>query len=127
MLLHSDISGGIIGCFYDVHNDLGFGFREQIYGRALEILLVEKGFVVDREYPIEVFFRGQQIGFHRCDMLVNKTVIVELKSTELLSDVHKAQLRSYLAATRLELGMLLHFGPKANYYRVLGPRCTHNR
>jgi GxxExxY protein len=57
-------------------------------------------------------------------MLVEKTVIVEIKSTELLPDVCKTQLRNYLAAMRLDLGMLLHFGPKAHHYRILGPRSS---
>jgi GxxExxY protein len=57
-------------------------------------------------------------------MLVNKLVIVEIKGTELLSEAPKRQLRNYLAALRLDLGMLLHFGPKANYYRILGPRSS---
>ena len=91
------------------------------------MLLRERGFDVDREYPIRVLFRGKQIGFHRCDMLVNKQVIVEIKATEVLADAHKAQLRSYLSAMRLELGMLLHFGSKPNYYRILGPLSSSSR
>ncbi|MGH7678547.1 MAG: GxxExxY protein [Gemmatimonadaceae bacterium] len=120
-LIHAPISSGIIGCFYDVYNELGYGFREYIYARAMEIVLRERGFTVEREFPIKVFFRGQQIGFHRCDMLVDKLVIVEFKSTELLPEAPKTQTRNYLSAARLELGMLLHFGPKPNYYRILGP------
>lgn len=120
-LIHADISGEIIGGFYETYNELGFGFSEPIYGRALEMVLRERGFDVQREYPIVVYFRGTQIGFHRCDMLVEKCVIVEIKATELLSPVAKNQLRNYLAATKLDLGMLLHFGPKAHHYRILGP------
>jgi GxxExxY protein len=121
-LIHADISREIIGGFYETYNDLGFGFSETIYRKALEIVLVERGLDVQCEYPITVFFRGTQIGFHRCDMLIERCVILEIKGTELLSPVAKNQLRNYLAAMKLDLGMLLHFGPRANYYRILGPR-----
>lgn len=77
---------------------------------------------MDREYPIPIIFEEEQLGFHRCDMTVNGRIIIEIKSTELLSDAPRKQLRNYLAALRLDLGMLLHFGPKASYYRLLGPR-----
>jgi GxxExxY protein len=121
-LIHADISREIIGGFYETYNELGFGFSEPIYVRALDMVLRERGLDVQREFPIIVYFRGTQIGFHRCDMLIERCVIVEAKATELLSPVAKSQLRNYLAATKLELGMLLHFGPRANYYRILGPR-----
>lgn len=121
-LIHSEISGPIIGAFFDVYNELGFGFLESIYARALETLLRERGLIVCREFPITIHFRGQPIGFHRCDMVVENRVIVEIKATELLSDTPKRQLRNYLSALRLDLGMLLHFGPRADYYRILRPR-----
>jgi GxxExxY protein len=121
-LIHAGISRHIVGAFYDVYNELGHGYLESIYARALEMLLRERGLVVDREYPVVIRFRGKRIGFHRCDMLVEKRVIVEIKATELLSQAPKRQLRNYLSGLGLELGMLLHFGPKANYYRILGPR-----
>ncbi|HEU4993746.1 MAG TPA: GxxExxY protein [Gemmatimonadaceae bacterium] len=116
------MSRAIIGAFYGTYNELGFGFLEPIYGRGLEILLRDMGLDVRREYPIQIHFRGQVIGHHRCDMLVEGKVIVEIKGTEILPESSKRQLRNYLAALRLGLGMLLHFGPRANYHSVLGPR-----
>jgi GxxExxY protein len=122
-LVHADLSGVIIGAFYAVYNELGFGYLESIYQRAMEIALRELGLDVLRQYPIPVRFRGHQIGFHRCDMLVEKLVIVEIKATELLSPAAKNQVRNYVTAMRLDLGMLLHFAPtKAVHYRVLGRR-----
>ena len=120
-LVHADISGAIIGAFYKVYNDLGFGFLESIYARALEKVLVRGGHRIDREFPVTIYFEGEAIGFHRCDMIVDRLVIVEIKATELLSGAPKRQLRNYWSALHLELGMLLHFGPKATYYRILGP------
>ena len=121
-LIHERTSGGIIGAFYEVYNELGYGFLESIYAHAIEEVLIERDMQVSREHPLKIYFRDKPIGFHRCDMIVDGVVIVELKSTETITDAPKRQLRNYLAATRLELGMLLHFGPRANFYRILGPR-----
>lgn len=120
-LIHEEISKVIIGAFFEVYNALGFGFLEVVYARALEIVLRRKGLRVERQYPLEIHFQGEQIGFYRCDMIVERTVIIEIKATELLAEASKKQLRNYLAASRLRLGMLLHFGPKAQFHRVLGP------
>jgi GxxExxY protein len=100
---------------------------ETIYARALEIVLKSLGLRVEREYPIAVHFQGQQIGFHRVDMLVEGRIIVEIKSTERLAEGAKRQLRNYLTAANLELGILLHFGPKPNSYRILGRQRLDSR
>ena len=121
-LIHERTSAAIIGAFYDVYNELGCGFLESIYARALEDVLLERGLRVAREVALRIRFRNKPIGFHRCDMIVDGKIIVEIKSTEHITDAPKRQLRNYLAASGLELGMLLHFGPRANFYRVLGPR-----
>ena len=119
-IVERDLSHVIVGCFFDVYNELGYGFVESIYARALDITLRGRGLQVDREYPIPVTFRGQQIGFHRIDMLVQHCVIVELKSTERLAESARRQLRSYITALGTELGILLHFGPVPKFYRELG-------
>lgn len=121
-LLHPEISSQVIGAFYHVYNGLGYGFLETVYSRGLQIQLEKRGLLVEREFPIPIVFEGDQLGFHRCDMVINRTIIIEIKATEVLSDAPRKQLRNYLAALKLDLGTLLHFGPKANYYRILGPR-----
>jgi GxxExxY protein len=121
-IVEKDLSNVIVGCFFDVYNELGYGFVELIYARALDIALRGRGLLVDREYPIAVAFRGQQIGFHRIDMLVERRVIVELKSTERLAESARRQLRSYVTALGLDLGILLHFGPVPRFHRELGRR-----
>lgn len=78
--------------------------------------------MVDREFPVAVMFENQQIGFQKLDLLVGRRVIVEVKATEVMPSYATSQLRSYLAVSRLRLGMLLHFGPKAIHRRVLGPK-----
>lgn len=117
-----DLSFRVVNAFYEVYNTLGFGYLESVYARALEIALRKRGIRVDREVPIQVFFDGQVVGSNRLDMLVERRVIVEIKSTELLSRVALRQLRSYLASANLELGLLLHFGASAKFCRVLARR-----
>jgi GxxExxY protein len=124
-IVEKELSFQIVAAFFLVYNALGFGFLEQIYVRALEIVLRRMGLKVEREVAIPVLFEGQQIGFHRLDMLVEDRIAVEIKATETLPSSSHAQLRNYLSALRLNnqpirLGILLHFGPKPKYYRHLG-------
>ena len=118
-IVERELSYQIQGAFYDTFNEMGRGLSEVLYSRALAIVLEERGISVEREYPIEVKFRGRQIGFHRLDMLVQHRVIVEIKAGQKLPDIALPQLRNYLAITKLELGILLHFGMKPVFYREL--------
>ena len=106
-----------IGAFYDVYNELGFGFLENIYVSALDIVLRERGHKVDREVGVQVRYHGFVIGRQRIDMIVDDTLIIETKSSAILPPSAKRQLYNYLKATRLEVGLLLHFGPEARFYR----------
>ena len=118
-LLEKELTAQIIRGFYDVYNELGYGFLESIYCRGLEQVLRRAGLGVEREYPAAVTLYGQQVGFHRIDLLVERRVIVEVKSTELLSPFSKRQLRNYLKALRLEVGLILHFGPEPRFTRMV--------
>ena len=118
-LVLGDLCYVIVVCFFWVYNRLGYGYLESVYSKALEVALRLRGLKVDREVPVKIVFEGVEVGLHRMDMIVEDKVIIEIKSTEKLSDVPKRQLRNYLAATNKELGILLHFGPQANYYRIL--------
>lgn len=124
IIVEKELSYTIVGAFFEVYNELGFGFLESIYSRALEIALKERGLLVEREVPVTVLFRGIEVGQHRADMLVEGRVLLEIKSTERLSDVPKRQLQNYLTAMNLQIGLLLHFGPKAEYFRVFGRGCS---
>jgi GxxExxY protein len=121
-IVEKELSYKIVGAFFTVYNTLGFGFIESIYVRALELQLKKQGLLVEREHPIAVHFHGNVVGQFRADLLVERRIVVEVKSTERLSDVPKRQLRNYVTALDLELGLLLHFGPRAEYYRVFGRR-----
>jgi len=118
-LLSAELTEAVIGSFYDVHRQLGFGFREYIYDLALERDLVAKGHHVEREVSVMVFFRGEPLARHTLDMIIDQKLVIEIKSTEFLRPNATSQLFSYLHATNLELGLLLHFGREPKFYRVL--------
>ena len=117
-LLHGDITASIIESFFEVHRELGFGFREYLYARALERLLIAKGHNVAREVPVMVHFRGEPLAYERMDMVVDGKVIIESKARDPLDPDAQAQLFAGLAATDLEVGLVLHFGKTARFYRV---------
>jgi GxxExxY protein len=112
MYKHSELTEKIIGAFYDVYSKLGYGFLEDVYGKAMVIELKKRGLVSDTEKPIEVFYEGQLIGKYYADIIVNDLIILELKSVKVLVVEHEAQLLNYLKATPYEVGLLLNFGPK---------------
>jgi len=118
-LKHADITEAIIGAFYDVYNELGHGFLESVYRDALAVVLLSKGLSVEREKPVQVRFRGQTVGLFRTDLVVQQSVIVELKCARTLDRVHEAQLLNYLKATEFEVGLLLNFGTRPQFRRML--------
>jgi len=118
-LKHRPTTEGIIGAFYEVHNELGPGFLESVYVEALSIALSEAGLSIEREIPLDVAFRGRVVGKFRADIVVNGTVLVEAKASPSLHPLHEAQVLNYLRATNLELGLLLNFGPRAQFKRLL--------
>ena len=119
-LIHERLTHSVIGAFFEVHNNLGFGFLETIYVNALAIELRERGHVVDLEVSVQVSYNGVELGWQRVDMLVDGILVVEVKSTAELHPSARRQLLNYLCATQLEVGLLLHFGPSAKFYRVVG-------
>jgi GxxExxY protein len=102
-----------------VHNALGPGFIEGIYGRALTMELKENGFRVDREKAIKIWYGAQLIGKHRLDLVVDESVIIELKASRSLIPVHVAQMRSYLRASNYSFGLLLNFGTTELQWEVV--------
>ena len=96
-------------CAIDVHKELGPGFLEAIYHRAMCLALSGRTLRFATEYHVEVTYRGHRVGFQRLDLVVGDVLAVELKSVERLDFVHKAQLLSYLRAARLPAGLLFNF------------------
>ena len=109
---HSELTEQIIGAFYTVYSALGYGFLEKVYAKSLMIELRQRGMKVDSEFPINVYYLGQQVGEYYADLIVNDLVILEIKAVKNLVDEHEAQLLNYLKATPYEVGLLLNFGPK---------------
>src|SRR2546426_12311986 len=118
-LKHKELTETIIGVFYEVYNELGHGFLESVYERAFEVALTSKGLNVLRQIQVPVWFRGQKVGDFVADVLVNKSVLLELKAARTLDSAHEAQLLNYLRATEIEVGMLLNFGLKPQFKRLI--------
>ncbi len=116
---HSELTGKILGAFFQVQKELGFGFSEKVYEGALEILLLELGMNVARQQDINVFYHGKIVGEYKADLIVNGVVLLELKSVDKLIDAYDAQLLNYLKATEIEVGLLLNFGREAEFRRKI--------
>ncbi len=116
---HAELTQAIIGTFYEVYNELGHGFLESVYENSLCIALREKGFEVLQQIAVPVSFRGRLVGDFQADLLVDKLVILELKSCRAIEQAHIAQLLNYLKATEVEVGLLLNFGPRPEFKRVV--------
>lgn len=117
MLINSAVTDIILSCFYDVYNTLGYGFLENVYQNALYKELTNRGLKCEPQRKIEVYYRGEVVGVYYADILVENSVILELKSVSEITDAHCAQLTNYLKATDMEVGILLNFGPKPIFKR----------
>jgi GxxExxY protein len=110
MPINDQLTHTIIGCAMNVHNELGNGFQEVIYQRALALELREAKIEFLREREMPIFYRGHEIGTRRADFLVDSRVMVEIKAVLRLEDVHLAQGLNYLTAYQLGIGLLINFG-----------------
>ncbi len=111
----------IIGLAMAVHNELGPGFPEEFYQKAVSIAMTTDSIIHDREFQIEVVFRGQQVGLFRLDFVVERKVVLEFKALEVLNPVHEQQVISYLAASGLEVGLLINFGAVSLQHKRIFP------
>ena len=118
-LLEERLTRAVIASFFDVHRALGYGFREYIYTLALERDLIARGHRVAREVAAMVFFRGEPLARQTLDIIVDDVLVLEIKSTERLRFSGTLQLFSYLTATNLQVGLLLHFGREPKFHRVV--------
>jgi GxxExxY protein len=118
-LFEERLTHSVIGTFFEVYNTLGFGFLEHIYVMALERELIEREHRVAREVAVRVSYKGHELGAQRLDMIVDDKLVVETKSTHELHKAARRQVYNYLRSTNLEIGLLLHFGPEAHFYRMI--------
>jgi GxxExxY protein len=117
-LQYEEITKAVIGCAFEVINELGAGFLESVYEKALLLALRQKGLSVIAQHPVKVIFRSVCVGDFYADIFVEKKVIVELKTVKAIAPEHQAQIINYLNATGIEVGLLINFGnPKLEYKR----------
>lgn len=117
-LLHASLTRKIIGCALEVINELGSGFVESVYEKALSVALTDAGVAHEMQKPIGVRFRGESVGDFVADIPVEDKVIVELKAARAIIPEHEAQIINYLNATGMEVGLLINFGtPKLGFKR----------
>jgi GxxExxY protein len=109
----------IIGVFYEVYNELGFGFLESVYRETMRIALGQAGLPVEVEVSVPVSFRGSLVGVFRADLVVDGRVVIELKTAESISKAHEAQVLHYLRASTMEIGLVMNFGPDAKFRRIV--------
>lgn len=118
-LLHSKETEIIIAAFYKVYNTLGYGFLEKVYENSLSNELQKSNLSVIKQYPINVYYDDQIVGEYFADLLINKKIIVEIKTAKSLCQENEYQLINYLKATGIEVGLLLNFGTKAEFKRKI--------
>jgi GxxExxY protein len=117
---HDDpLTERIIGVFYEVYNELGFGFLESVYREAMRIALGQAGLLVEAEVPVPVSFRGRPVGVFRADLVVDRRVVIELKTAVSIDKAHEAQVLHYLRASTMEIGLVMNFGPDARFRRIV--------
>ena len=119
-LLEKDLTEKIIAACFEVSNELGAGFLESVYEKALLIALTDKGLKAETQVPLKVVFRNRVVGDFYADTLVENLVIIELKAVKSIGTEHEAQLINYLKATNKRVGLLVNFGkPKLEWKRFV--------
>lgn len=118
-LVHGDLTREIIGAFYEVYREIGPGFLESVYQRSMPIALAARGVSSEKEVSITMRFRGVVVGDYRADLIAEGKVIVETKVSDQIAQAHEMQLLNYLRASSLRVGLLLNFGPRPTFRRLL--------
>ncbi len=118
-MLYEEITSKIINAFYTVNDFLGYGFLEKVYENSMYIELKRMGFIVEKQKAIKVYYKNLIVGEYYADLIVNNLIIIELKAVESICKEHETQLLNYLKATKIEVGLLLNFGPKAQIKRKI--------
>lgn len=118
-IIYKDLSYKIVGLAIEVRKELGFGFLEKVYENALMVMLEENGIKAAQQVPIKVSFHGRVVGDYIADILVENSIILELKAQDRITEIHKAQTLNYLRATGLKLAILLNFGKNRLEYERL--------
>lgn len=120
VLLYPELSYKIVGLAMEVHSKLGSGFLEKVYENALMVLFNREKIKAEQQKAIPVKFENEVVGHYVCDILVENKILLELKTVDAISDVHRAQVINYLKATGKHLGLILNFkNMRLEYERVV--------
>lgn len=117
--LHSSLTSKVINCFFAVYNTLGYGFLEKVYEKSLQLELELRGFKVEGQKQIDVYYCDEIVGVYFTDLVVDDILILEIKAAEAIRSEHESQLLNYLKATDYEIGLLLNFGVKPEFKRKI--------
>ena len=116
-LLQEKITEQIIGAAFEAHNELGYGFLEKVYQRAMQVELIKRGLKAEHEHEIKVYYRGAEVGIYSADLFVEDVVIVELKIAKTYNNQDEPQLLNELKATGIKVGLLVNFGRDEVQYK----------
>ncbi len=117
--VHAELTGVIVGAFYDLYNELGHGFSERVYRNALAVLLRERALAVVVEQPIVVNFHGVRVGTFLADLIVEEKILIEIKASKEVEPRDQAQILNYLKAAGGGVGLLVNFGRQLTHKRFV--------
>ncbi|OXB08442.1 GxxExxY protein [Flavobacterium plurextorum] len=118
-LLHQELTEAIIKTFYEVYNELGYGFLERVYQNSMYLELKNKGLYVEAQRKIKVYYKGIEVGEYYADLIVEDLIILELKAANCIVIEFENQILNYLKGTNCEVGLLLNFGTKPEFRRKI--------
>lgn len=118
-LLHHELTDVIIKTFYEVYNELGYGFLERVYQNSMYLELKNKGLNVEAQRKIKVYYKGIEVGEYYADLIVEDLIILELKAADCIVEAFENQILNYLKGTNCEIGLLLNFGTKPEFRRKI--------
>lgn len=118
-ILHKELTDKVIDAFFEVFNELGYGYLERVYQNSLYMELVSRGHKVEAQKEIKIYYKGRAVGIYYADLVVDDLVILELKAADAINEAHEAQLINYLRGTDKEIGYILNFGPKPSFKRKI--------
>lgn len=118
-LKHKELTDGILKTFYEVYNELGYGFLEKVYQNSMYIELKNKGYQVEAQNKIKVYYKGTEVGEYYADLIVENLIILELKAVDYIVKDFENQIFNYLRSTECEVGLLLNFGKKHEFRRKI--------
>ena len=118
-LKYKELTDGILKTFYEVYNELGYGFLEKVYQNSIYIELKNKGYKVEAQNKIKVYYKGTEVGEYYADLIVENLIILELKAVDYIVKDFENQILNYLRSTDCEVGLLLNFGEKPEFRRKI--------